>query len=191
MAKKNVKANAQAVNTKANAKEEKVMAKKANTKAQATETKVEAIVEATPAYPKDVILFTASRGNNKALNWYKFTVNEGDAVKKIKGCAAELPVQIADAVGTNKFIAHVDKAVIERCVAEQKAVRGTASTFSDVYNRYAKVEDVKGDKVTIVNGIFQGIIEAIAGGTNEGAWVRPEPEKAEAEAEAPKAEEVA
>lgn len=184
-------------NTKVNAenttivKEEATMAENTtiNTQAEAIEE-----VAAAPAYPKDVVLFTASRGNNKALNWYNITVNEGDATTKIKGCAAELPVQVAEAVGTNKFIALVDKAVIERCVEEGKGVRGTASTFSDIYNRYTKVEDVKGDKTEIVIGIFKGILEAIANGTNEGAWVRPEPEKKEeapeatAEEEAPTAE---
>ena len=181
MAKKNVKKNTEAIeNTVKVIKEDANMAENTNI--------IEEAIEA-PAYPKNVILFTASRGNNKALNWYNITVNEDDATTKIKGCAAELPIPVAEAVGTNKFIAHVDAAIIERCVEEGKGVRGTASTFSDIYNRYTKVEDVKGDKTELVIGIFKGILEAIANGTNEGAWVRPEPEKEEAP-EAPEAEEI-
>lgn len=190
MAKKNVKTNAQA-ETIVNEviKEDTNMVENKNTEAQAETKAIEtpAITEApaAPEFPKQVILFTASRGKNTQLNWYNITVNEDDEKVKIKGCAAELPTQVAEAAGTDKFIALVDKTTIERCVTEGKAVRGTASTFSDVYNRYTKVEDVKGDKTEIVLGIFKGILDAIEAGINDLGWTRPEPEKEE-EAEAPK-----
>ena len=160
------------------------MVENKNTETKAIETP--ATTEA-PEFPKLVILFTASRGKNTQLNWYNITVNEDDEKVKIKGCAAELPTQVAEAAGADKFIALVDKTTIERCVTEGKAVRGTASTFSDVYNRYTKVEDVKGDKTEIVLGIFKGILNAIEAGINDLGWTRPEPEKKE-EAEAPKEE---
>ena len=192
MAKKNVKTNAQA-ETIVNEviKEDANMVENKNTEAQvetkAIETPVTTEAPEAPEFPKQVILFTASRGKNTQLNWYNITVNEDDEMVKIKGCAAELPIQVAEAVGADKFIAHVDKTTIERCVTEGKAVRGTASTFSDVYNRYTKVEDVKGDKTEIVLGIFKGILNAIEAGINDLGWTRPEPEKKE-EAEAPKEE---
>lgn len=186
MAKKNVKTNAQA-ETIVNEviKEDANMVENKNTETKAIETPATTEAPAAPEFPKQVILFTASRGKNTQLNWYNITVNEDDEMVKIKGCAAELPIQVAEAVGSDKFIAHVDKTTIERCVAENKAVRGTASTFSDVYNRYTKVEDVKGDKTEIVLGIFKGILDAIEAGINDLGWTRPEPEKEE-KAEAPK-----
>lgn len=157
----------------------------AQAETKAIETPATTEAPAAPEFPKQVILFTASRGKNTQLNWYNITVNEDDEKVKIKGCAAELPTQVAEAAGTDKFIALVDKTTIERCVAENKAVRGTASTFSDVYNRYTKVEDVKGDKTEIVLGIFKGILDAIEAGINDLGWTRPEPEKEE-KPEAPK-----
>lgn len=190
MAKKNVKTNAQA-ETIVNEviKEDANMVENKNTEAQAETKAIEAPATtetpAAPEFPKQVILFTASRGKNTQLNWYNITVNEDDKMVKIKGCAAELPIQVAEAVGNDKFIAHVDKTTIEKCVAENKAIRGTASTFSDVYNRYTKVEDVKGDKTEIVIGIFKGILDAIEAGINDLGWTRPEPEKEE-KPEAPK-----
>ena len=178
--KKNTKVNAE--NTTI-AKEEAVMAE--NTKAIA---EAEAIEEV--AGPKEMLLFTASRGKNTKLAWATITVNPEDPTVKVKGCAIELPTQVAEAIGNDKFISYIELDTIEKCVAEQKAVRGTASTFSDIYNRYTKVTDAKGERNEIALEVFTGIIEAIGKGINNGAWERPEPEKAEEAPEAPAEEEV-
>ena len=177
--KKNTKVNAE--NTTI-AKEEAVMAE--NTKAIA-EAEAEAIEEV--AGPKEMLLFTASRGKNTKLAWATITVNPEDPTVKVKGCAIELPTQVAEAIGNDKFISYIELATIEKCVAEQKAVRGTASTFSDIYNRYTKVTDAKGERNAVALEVFTGIIEAIGKGIKNGAWERPEPEKAEEAPEAPEA----
>lgn len=201
MAKKNVQENTQAIvntaetieegatmanevinNTNAeaieNVKEEGTMAENTTIEnAQATEEIAE------PAAPKTMLLFTASRGKNTKLAWSKVTVNEGDPTVKVKGCAIELPVQAAEIIGNDKFVSYIDLDIIARCVEEKKAVRGTASTVSDVFNRYCKVTDTKGDRVSVALEVFAEVLNAIAGDTNNGAWVRPEPEKEEAPVE--------
>lgn len=180
MAKKNIQ-NAQAIENNAiatvNEKEEVTMAE--NTKAIAT-------AEATTveeAGPKTMLLFTASRGKNTKLAWNEVVVNPDDATQKVKGCAIELPTQVAELIGNDKFVSYIDKDIIARCVEEQKAVRGTASTVSDVFTRYCKVTDTKGDRIAVALAVFGEVLAAIEAGTTNGAWVRPEPEKAEAPAE--------
>lgn len=143
---------------------------------------------AAPAGPTMFVVFHASRGKGQRLTWDAVEVAPDAALTKIKGCAAEIPEAIAALVGTDKFIAHVDAAVIARCVEEGKAVRGTASTVTDVYNRYAKVTGETGDRIAIALAVFAGIIEAIKAGTMTGEWVRPEPEALEAGEGAPEAE---
>ena len=147
---------------------------------------VEAIetIEAAPAGPATMILFTASRGKNTRLGWAAIEVGAEDELVKVRGVAAELPVQVAEAIGADKFVAYVDLAVIERCVEEGKAVRGTASTVSDVYNRYIKVTDTVGERVPVALAVFGEIIEAVGAGIANGEWVRPEPEVEEAAPEA-------
>lgn len=146
---------------------------------------VEAIetIEEAPAGPATMILFTASRGKNTRLGWAAIEVAEGDEVVKVRGVADELPIQVADAIGADKFVAYVPLAVIERCVEEGKAVRGTASTVSDVYNRYIKVTGAVGERVPVALAVFNEILEAIGAGETAGEWVRPEPEAPEAEEE--------
>lgn len=164
-------------------KEDKVMAENKNI---AIEAEVEAI-EA-PAGPKATLLFTASRGNAKRLSWKQVIVNPEDELVKVKGCAALLPTPIAEAIGSSKFVSWFDQEQAEKCVAENKQVRGMASTFSDVFNRYCKVNELTGqDKLTTVLNIFQGIINDIEAGVTDGEWARPEPEVPE-EVEAPEAE---
>ena len=164
-------------------KEDKVMAENKNI---AIEAEVEA-VEA-PAGPKATLLFTASRGNAKRLSWKQVIVNPEDELVKVKGCAALLPTPVAEAIGGSKFVSWFDQEQAEKCVAENKQVRGMASTFSDVFNRYCKVNELTGqDKLTTVLNIFQGIINDIEAGVTEGEWARPEPE-VPAEVEAPEAE---
>lgn len=164
-------------------KEDKVMAENKNI---AIEAEVEA-VEA-PAGPKATLLFTASRGNAKRLSWKQVIVNPEDELVKVKGCAALLPTPVAEAIGSSKFVSWFDQEQAEKCVAENKQVRGMASTFSDVFNRYCKVNELTGqDKLTTVLNIFQGIINDIEAGVTEGEWARPEPEVPE-EVEAPEAE---
>ena len=150
---------------------------------------VEAIVEAPaevtePAGPKQMILFTASRGKNTRLSWAEVIVEPDAPTTKVKGVAAELPIEAAEIIGTDKFVAWIDLATIKKCVEENKAVRGTASTVSDVYNRYTKVTDTKGERVEVAINVFKQIVEAIENANIRGEWVRPEPEKAPEEASA-------
>lgn len=141
-----------------------------------------------PAGPKATLLFTASRGNAKRLAWKQIIVNPEDEVVKVKGCAAMLPIQVAEAIGSTKFVSWFDQEQAEKCVAEGKQVRGMASTFSDVFARYTKVNEIKGaDKLETVLAIFKGILNDIEVGITEGEWARPEPEVPE-EVEAPEAE---
>ena len=164
-------------------KEDKVMEENKNI---AIEAEVEA-VEA-PAGPKATLLFTASRGNAKRLSWKQVIVNPEDELVKVKGCAALLPTPVAEAIGSSKFVSWFDQEQAEKCVAENKQVRGMASTFSDVFNRYCKVNELTGqDKLVTVLYIFQGIINDIEAGVTEGEWARPEPE-VPAEVEALEAE---
>lgn len=150
------------------------------------QTEVEAI-EA-PEGPKATLLFTASRGNAKRLAWRQIIVNPEDETIKVKGCAAMLPIQVAEAIGSTKFVSWFDQEQAEKCVAEGKQVRGMASTFSDIFARYTKVNEIKGaDKLETVLNIFQGILNDIEAGITEGEWARPEPEVPE-EVEAPEAE---
>lgn len=161
-------------------KEDKVMEENKN-------IAIEAEVEA-PAGPKATLLFTASRGNAKRLSWKQVIVNPEDELVKVKGCAALLPTPVAEAIGSSKFVSWFDQEQAEKCVAENKQVRGMASTFSDVFNRYCKVNELTGqDKLVTVLNIFQGIINDIEAGVTEGEWARPEPE-VPAEVEAPEAE---
>lgn len=184
-------------------KEDKVMAENNNTAIEASENEyveaieaVEAVEEAqaeveeleAPEGPKATLLFTASRGNSKRLSWKQVIVNPDDEVVKVKGCAALLPVQVAEAIGSSKFVSWFDLELAEKCVAENKQVRGMASTFSDVFNRYCKVNELTAqDKLVTVLHIFQGILNNIEVGITEGEWARPEPEVPE-EVEAPEAE---
>lgn len=178
MAKKSTKKNAQAIeNAELIVKEGTVMAE--NT----INTTAEAIEEiATPAGPKQMLLVTASRGKNTKLAWNVIEVNDDDATQKVKGCAIELPTQAAEIIGNDKFISYIDLSIIAKCVEEQKAVRGTASTVSDVFNRYCKVTDTKGERVATALAVFAEILTAVDNGSTNGAWERPEPEKAEDEA---------
>ena len=161
-------------------KEDKVMAENKN-------IAIEAEVEA-PAGPKATLLFTASRGNAKRLSWKQVIVNPEDELVKVKGCAALLPTPVAEAIGSSKFVSWFDQEQAEKCVAENKQVRGMASTFSDVFNRYCKVNELTGqDKLVTVLYIFQGILNDIEAGVTEGEWARPEPE-VPAEVEALEAE---
>lgn len=161
-------------------KEDKAMAENKN-------IAIEAEVEA-PAGPKATLLFTASRGNAKRLSWKQVIVNPEDELVKVKGCAALLPTPVAEAIGSSKFVSWFDQEQAEKCVAENKQVRGMASTFSDVFNRYCKVNELTGqDKLVTVLYIFQGILNDIEEGVTKGEWARPEPE-VPAEVEAPEAE---
>ena len=161
-------------------KEDKVMEENKN-------IAIEAEVEA-PAGPKATLLFTASRGNAKRLSWKQVIVNPEDELVKVKGCAALLPTPVAEAIGSSKFVSWFDQEQAEKCVAENKQVRGMASTFSDVFNRYCKVNELTGqDKFVTVLNIFQGILNDIEAGVTEGEWARPEPE-VPAEVEASEAE---
>lgn len=186
-------------------KEDKAMAENKNIaiEAEAQENEyveaveaIEAVEEAqaevealeAPAGPKATLLFTASRGNAKRLSWKQVIVNPEDELVKVKGCAALLPTPVAEAIGSSKFVSWFDQEQAEKCVAENKQVRGMASTFSDVFNRYCKVNELTGqDKLVTVLNIFQGILNDIEAGVTEGEWARPEPE-VPAEVEAPEAE---
>lgn len=180
MAKKNVKVNAteEIVNTGI-VKEEEVMANEVIANTEATAVKEEEVM-VNETTTKEMILFTASRGKNTKLAWNKVTVDDNDPTTKVKGVAAELPVQAAEIIGTDKFVAWVDKEVVEKCVEENKAVRGTASTVSDVFNRYCKVTDTKGERVAVALSVFASILTSIEEGNRSGGWLRPEPEKVEA-----------
>lgn len=141
-----------------------------------------------PEGPKATLLFTASRGNAKRLSWRQIIVNPEDELVKVKGCAALLPTPVAEAIGSSKFVSWFDQEQAEKCVAENKQVRGMASTFSDIFNRYCKVNELTcQDKLVTVLNIFQGILNDIEAGITEGEWARPEPE-VPAEVEAPEAE---
>jgi len=186
-------------------KEDKAMAENKNIaiEAEAQENEyveaveaIEAVEEAqaevealeAPAGPKATLLFTASRGNAKRLSWKQVIVNPEDELVKVKGCAALLPTPVAEAIGSSKFVSWFDQEQAEKCVAENKQVRGMASTFSDVFNRYCKVNELTSqDKLTTVLNIFRGILNDIEAGVTEGEWARPEPE-VPAEVEAPEAE---
>lgn len=164
-------------------KEDKAMAENKNIAIEAEVETLEA-----PAGPKATLLFTASRGNAKRLSWKQVIVNPEDELVKVKGCAALLPTPVAEAIGSSKFVSWFDQEQAEKCVAENKQVRGMASTFSDVFNRYCKVNELTSqDKLVTVLNIFQGIINDIEEGVTEGEWARPEPEVPE-EVEAPEAE---
>ena len=164
-------------------KEDKAMAENKNIAIKAEVETLEA-----PAGPKATLLFTASRGNAKRLSWKQVIVNPEDELVKVKGCAALLPTPVAEAIGSSKFVSWFDQEQAEKCVAENKQVRGMASTFSDVFNRYCKVNELTGqDKLVTVLYIFQGILNDIEEGVTEGEWARPEPE-VPAEVEAPEAE---
>lgn len=144
-----------------------------------------------PKGPKATLLFTASRGNARRLAWKQIIVNPEDEVIKVKGCAAMLPIQVAEAIGSTKFVSWFDQEQAEKCVAEGKQVRGMASTFSDVFARYCKVAELTGaDKLETVLYIFTSVLYDISLGITEGEWARPEPEVPEVpeEIEAPKAE---
>lgn len=182
-------------------KEDKAMAENKNIaiEAEAQENEyveavgaIEAVEEAqaevealdAPAGPKATLLFTASRGNAKRLSWKQVIVNPEDELVKVKGCAAELPIQVAEALGKDKFVAWVDQSLIERFIAEGKPVRGMASTISDIFNRYIKVTELKGaDKNNTVYNVFREVIADIETGTIAGGWEH-EPEEVE-EPEAP------
>lgn len=153
--------------------DEAVEAVKAVEDAQA---EVEAIEEPKEqAGPKATLLFKASRGNSKKFTWQQVVVNPDDELVKVKGCAAMLPTPVAEALGTDKFVSWIDQEQAEKAVAESKQVRGLASTFSDVFNRYCKVTETTGaDKVTTVLGIFTTILNYIEEGTTTGGWERAE-----------------
>ena len=164
-------------------KEDKAMAENKNITIEAEVEAVEA-----PAGPKATLLFTASRGNAKRLSWKQVIVSPEDELVKVKGCAALLPTPVAEAIGSSKFVSWFDQEQAEKCVAENKQVRGMASTFSDIFNRYCKVNELTcQDKLVTVLNIFQGILNDIEAGITEGEWARPEPE-VPAEVEAPEAE---
>ena len=183
MAKKNVKVNAteEIVDTGI-VKEEEVMANEVITNAEVTAVKEEEVM-VNETTTKEMILFTASRGKNTKLAWSKVTVNDNDPTIKVKGVAAELPVQAAEILGTDKFVAWVDKEVVEQCVEENKVVRGTASTVSDVFNRYCKVTDTKGERVAVALSVFASILTSIEEGNGSGGWLRPEKEEAPTDSE--------
>jgi hypothetical protein len=174
-------------------KEDEVMANNEYTEAiEAIEAVEEAQAEVeeleAPEGPKATLLFTASRGNAKRLAWRQIIVNPEDETIKVKGCAAMLPIQVAEAIGSTKFVSWFDQEQAEKCVAENKQVRGMASTFSDVFNRYCKVNELTAqDKLVTVLHIFQGILNDIEAGITEGEWARPEPKVPE-EVETPNTE---
>lgn len=172
-------------------KEDEVMAENKNIaiEAEAQENEYVEALEA-PVGPKATLLFTASRGNAKRLSWKQVIVNPEDELVKVKGCAALLPTPVAEAIGSSKFVSWFDQEQAEKCVAENKQVRGMASTFSDVFNRYCKVNELTGqNKLVTVLNLFQGILNNIEAGVAEGEWARPEPE-VPAEVEAQDTEEI-
>lgn len=181
--KKNVKVNAteEIVNTGI-VKEEEVMANEVITNAEVTAVKEEEVMT-NETTTREMILFTASRGKNTKLAWSKVTVDDNDPTVEVKGVAAELPVQAAEIIGTDKFVAWVDKEVVEKCVEENKAIRGTASTVSDVFNRYCKVTDTKGERVAVALSMFASILTSIEEGNGSGGWLRPEKEEAPTDSE--------
>jgi hypothetical protein len=129
--------------------------------------------------PKNTLLFIASRGKSTFLRWFQIPVTETDETVKVKGCAALLPTQVAEAIGTNKFVSWLDQDIVEKFVAEGKPVRGMASTISDVFNRYIKVTELEGaDKVNTVYNVFREVLAEIEAGTTNGGWERLEETKA-------------
>jgi hypothetical protein len=125
--------------------------------------------------PKNTLLFIASRGKSTFLRWFQIPVTETDETVKVKGCAALLPTQVAEAIGTNKFVSWLDQDIVEKFVAEGKPVRGMASTISDVFNRYIKVTELEGaDKVNTVYNVFREVLAEIEAGTTNGGWERPQ-----------------
>lgn len=156
-------------------KEDKAMAEN-NPYIEAVEA-IEALEEA--QRPKNTILFIASRGKAAFLRWFQIPVTEADELVKIKGCAALIPTQVAEAIGTDKFVSWLDQDIVEKFVAEGKPVRGMASTISDVFNRYIKVTELEGaDKVNTVYNVFREVLAEIEAGNTNGGW-----EHVEAEAE--------
>ena len=131
--------------------------------------------------PKNTLLFIASRGKSTFLRWFQIPVTEGDETIKVKGCAALLPTQVAEAIGTNKFVSWLDQDIVEKFIAEGKPVRGMASTISDVFNRYIKVTELEGaDKVNTVYNVFREVLAEIEAGNTNGGWEHPqEPETPE------------
>ena len=131
--------------------------------------------------PKNTLLFIASRGKSTFLRWFQIPVTEGDETIKVKGCAALLPIQVAEAIGTNKFVSWLDQDIVEKFIAEGKPVRGMASTISDVFNRYIKVTGLEGaDKVNTVYNVFREVLAEIEAGNTNGGWEHPqEPETPE------------
>lgn len=156
---------------------EKIM--NATTEAQAIETATTTEAPA-PEFPKQMVLFTASRGKAKFLRADYVEVQEGDPHTKIKGCAIEVPQQVADLVGANKFVAYIELGKILACIEEQKAVRGMASTVADVAARYAKTTGATGGKVALALKAFEEATEALTEGVNQYTW-----EAEEEEVEAP------
>jgi hypothetical protein len=131
--------------------------------------------------PKNTLLFIASRGKSTFLRWFQIPVTEGDETIKVKGCAALLPTQVAEAIGTNKFVSWLDQDIVEKFIDEGKPVRGMASTISDVFNRYIKVTELEGaDKVNTVYNVFREVLAEIEAGNTNGGWEHPqEPETPE------------
>ena len=159
-------------------KEDKDMAE--NTYVEAIEA-IEAVEEAQaegdaleePQGPKNTLLFIASRGKATFLRWFQIPVTEADETVKVKGCTALLPTQVAEAIGTNKFVSWLDQDIVEKFVAEGKPVRGMASTISDVFNRYIKVTELEGaDKVNTVYNMFREVLAEIEAGNTNGGWER-------------------
>lgn len=162
---------------------EKIM--NATTEAQAIETATATTTEApAPEFPKQMVLFTASRGKAKFLKATYIEVHEGDPHTKIKGCAIEVPQQVADAVGTDKFVSYIELEKILACIEEGKAVRGMASTVADVAARYAKTTGATGDKVALALKAFEEAYQALTEGAAEYTW---EAEEEEVETPAPEA----
>lgn len=125
--------------------------------------------------PKNTLLFIASRGKSTFLRWFQIPVTEADETIKVKGCAALLPTQVAEAIGTNKFVSWLNQDIVEQFVAEGKPVRGMASTISDVFNRYIKVTELEGaDKVNTVYNVFREVLTEIEAGNTNGGWERPQ-----------------
>lgn len=131
--------------------------------------------------PKNTLLFIASRGKSTFLRWFQIPVTEGDETIKVKGCAALLPIQVAETIGTNKFVSWLDQDIVEKFIAEGKPMRGMASTISDVFNRYIKVTELEGaDKVNTVYNVFREVLAEIEAGNTNGGWEHPqEPETPE------------
>lgn len=171
---KNIKNNAQAIenNEQVIVKEDTTMAKNV---INATAEAIEEV--AAPTGPKPMLLVTASRGKNTKLAWNVIDVSDDEETQKVKGCAIELPIKVAEIIGNDKFISYIDLDIIAKCVEEHRAVRGTASTVSDVFNRYCKVTDTKGERVAVALEVFGTILTAVENGERNGAWVRPEPKK--------------